>query len=280
MAYQSLKKLRRVDLLEMLIAQVEENERLLERVDQLQFQLEKIQFQGARQGVGESPESTLGSSDQRAVSREIPAISLESVRSPRGIGRNLGSFEVPSLSTSPRTPFLPVSPDSASPYSNPSRNQNSKDYPEKNYAPRLSDEPQRERLNREDDLFEQKRVYRTQQGGAAQPYQQSWDRQNQENPRNARSISGVEEVRQSHRSPELGWSQERPAEPSLNPHERGRVSQRLDNLTEANPLREPPYFSTRTNQRKPLSQRLQRESLPVVDKKELPYFVLSSEGEE
>lgn len=41
MAYQSLKKLKRLDLLEMLIAQVEENERLLEKIDQLNFQLER-----------------------------------------------------------------------------------------------------------------------------------------------------------------------------------------------------------------------------------------------
>lgn len=41
MEYQSLKKLKRMDLLEMLIAQVEENERLLEKMDQLHFQLER-----------------------------------------------------------------------------------------------------------------------------------------------------------------------------------------------------------------------------------------------
>lgn len=41
MEYQSLKKLKRMDLLEMLIAQVEENERLLEKMEQLHFQLER-----------------------------------------------------------------------------------------------------------------------------------------------------------------------------------------------------------------------------------------------
>lgn len=41
MEYQSLKKLKRMDILEMLIAQVEENERLLEKMDQLHFQLER-----------------------------------------------------------------------------------------------------------------------------------------------------------------------------------------------------------------------------------------------
>lgn len=46
MAYQSLKKLKRMDLLEMLIAQVEENERLLEKIEQLQFQLERVRTVG------------------------------------------------------------------------------------------------------------------------------------------------------------------------------------------------------------------------------------------
>lgn len=66
MEYQSLKKLKRMDILEMLFAQVEENERLLEKMDQLHFQLERQKTLSPR----EAGTSGLAASAQgRAMSR-------------------------------------------------------------------------------------------------------------------------------------------------------------------------------------------------------------------
>lgn len=68
MEYQSLKKLKRMDLLEMLIAQVEENERLLEKMEQLHFQLERQKTLSPREaGASGSAASTQVSS--RAMGR-------------------------------------------------------------------------------------------------------------------------------------------------------------------------------------------------------------------
>lgn len=68
MEYQSLKKLKRMDLLEMLIAQVEENERLLEKMEQLHFQLERQKTLSPREvGACGSAASTQVSS--RAMGR-------------------------------------------------------------------------------------------------------------------------------------------------------------------------------------------------------------------
>lgn len=68
MEYQSLKKLKRMDLLEMLIAQVEENERLLEKMEQLHFQLERQKTLSPREaGASGSAASTQVSS--RAMDR-------------------------------------------------------------------------------------------------------------------------------------------------------------------------------------------------------------------
>ena len=68
MEYQSLKKLKRMDILEMLIAQVEENERLLEKMDQLHFQLERQKTLSPREaGASGSAASTQVSS--RAMGR-------------------------------------------------------------------------------------------------------------------------------------------------------------------------------------------------------------------
>ena len=68
MEYQSLKKLKRMDLLEMLIAQVEENERLLEKMEQLHFQLERQKILSPREaGASGSAASTQVSS--RAMGR-------------------------------------------------------------------------------------------------------------------------------------------------------------------------------------------------------------------
>lgn len=68
MEYQSLKKLKRMDLLEMLIAQVEENERLLEKMEQLHFQLERQKTLSPREaGTSGSAASTQVSS--RAMGR-------------------------------------------------------------------------------------------------------------------------------------------------------------------------------------------------------------------
>ena len=65
---QSLKKLKRMDLLEMLIAQVEENERLLEKMEQLHFQLERQKTLSPREtGASGSAASTPVSS--RAMGR-------------------------------------------------------------------------------------------------------------------------------------------------------------------------------------------------------------------
>lgn len=68
MEYQSLKKLKRMDLLEMLIAQVEENERLLEKMEQLHFQLERQKTLSPREaGTSGSAASAQGSA--RAMGR-------------------------------------------------------------------------------------------------------------------------------------------------------------------------------------------------------------------
>lgn len=68
MEYQSLKKLKRMDLLEMLIAQVEENERLLEKMEQLHFQLERQKTLSPREaGTSGSAASVQGSA--RAMGR-------------------------------------------------------------------------------------------------------------------------------------------------------------------------------------------------------------------
>ena len=68
MEYQSLKKLKRMDLLEMLIAQDEENERLLEKMEQLHFQLERQKTLSPREaGASGSAASTQVSS--RAMGR-------------------------------------------------------------------------------------------------------------------------------------------------------------------------------------------------------------------
>lgn len=73
MEYQSLKKLKRMDLLEMLIAQVEENERLLEKMEQLHFQLERQKTLSPREagasGSSASAQNSAASAQGRAMSR-------------------------------------------------------------------------------------------------------------------------------------------------------------------------------------------------------------------
>lgn len=73
MEYQSLKKLKRMDILEMLIAQVEENERLLEKMDQLHFQLERQKTLSPREagasGSAASAPGSAASAQGRAMSR-------------------------------------------------------------------------------------------------------------------------------------------------------------------------------------------------------------------
>lgn len=73
MEYQSLKKLKRMDLLEMLIAQVEENERLLEKMEQLHFQLERQKTLSPREagasGSAASAQNSAASAQGRAMSR-------------------------------------------------------------------------------------------------------------------------------------------------------------------------------------------------------------------
>lgn len=85
MEYQSLKKLKRMDLLEMLIAQVEENERLLEKMEQLHFQLERQKTLIPREaGASGSAASTQVSS--RAMGRSQGfAGSAGSLRSTSGM---------------------------------------------------------------------------------------------------------------------------------------------------------------------------------------------------
>ncbi len=68
MEYQSLKKLKRMDLLEMLIAQVEENERLLEKMEQLHFQLERQKTLSPRE-AGASGSAASAQVSSRAMGR-------------------------------------------------------------------------------------------------------------------------------------------------------------------------------------------------------------------
>lgn len=73
MEYQSLKKLKRMDILEMLIAQVEENERLLEKMDQLHFQLERQKTLSPREagtsGSTAFAQNSVASAQGRAMGR-------------------------------------------------------------------------------------------------------------------------------------------------------------------------------------------------------------------
>ena len=93
MEYQSLKKLKRMDLLEMLIAQVEENERLLEKMEQLHFQLERQKTLSPREaGTSGSAASAQGSA--RAMGRSQgfagSAGSASSMVSAGSVGSMLG----------------------------------------------------------------------------------------------------------------------------------------------------------------------------------------------
>ena len=93
MKYQSLKKLKRMDLLEMLIAQVEENERLLEKMEQQHFQLERQKTLSPREtGASGSAASTQVSS--RAMGRSQgfagSAGSASSMVSAGSVGSMLG----------------------------------------------------------------------------------------------------------------------------------------------------------------------------------------------